>query len=140
VSNLDSSNGAVANGRRELHRRFTAEVASARTARRELHTLARYLDNAELQIAALLTSELVSNSVKHSGTAPAGVVDLDVALDRRLLRVEVRDDGPGFEPRPRAPGSPDEAQWGLHLVAGFADRWGVAPQGTDNTVWFELDR
>ena len=135
MSKLQTSNGTLVGARRELHTRFAAERGSARAARRELHTLVRHLDHSELQIAELLTSELVSNSVQHSGTAPNGVVELDVALDPHMLRVEVRDDGPGFDPQ-RGP-FPADREWGLQLLDELSDRWGVSP-GT--TVWFELDR
>ena len=62
---------------------------------------------------------------------------VDAALLDGLLRIEVTDPGPGFEPGghgPRADGG-----YGLHLLDRLAARWGVA--GTEPvTVWVELPR
>jgi hypothetical protein len=59
--------------------------------------------------AELLTSELVTNSIRH-GPDDAEVVNLQVSLDRDVLRVEVSDDSP----RAATPRAPDErGGWGL---------------------------
>jgi anti-sigma regulatory factor (Ser/Thr protein kinase) len=122
-----------------ISRRFPAERATAAAARELLETLVWELDPAQLQIAALLTTELIANSVEHSGTDATGTVRLDATLTENLLRVEVGDDGSGFVPTPRAPDAPLDCRWGLHLVDQLSDRWGVASElGT--LVWFELDR
>jgi hypothetical protein len=52
----------------------------------------------------------------------------------------VLDGGPGFTPAGRAPESPQDACWGLHLVEEMADRWGVNANAPHTLVWFELDR
>jgi hypothetical protein len=55
-----------------------------------------------------------------------------------VLRVEVRDGGAGFVPERRRERS-EPGGWGLMLVEGIADRWGVKRDPT-TTVWFELPR
>jgi anti-sigma regulatory factor (Ser/Thr protein kinase) len=122
-----------------ITRRFPPEDRSAAAARRELATLLWNLDSAEFDTVALLVTEMITNSVKHSGMRPGGSVRLDVALTESLVRVEVRDDGPGFVPASRDDESPLESHWGLHLMEELADRWHV---DTDphTVVWFELDR
>ena len=86
----------------------------------------------------LLVSELVSNSVRHSG-APGARVVLDVTGEGGRVRVEVTDGGRGFEPRPRARAPDEVGGWGLHLVDRIATRWGVQT-GRRTRVWFEIDR
>ena len=61
---------------------------------------------------------------------------MQVALAPRVLRVEVRDAGPGFTaprtPRPRTEGGGT----GLVLLERMSSRWGVANDG-GTCVWFE---
>jgi anti-sigma regulatory factor (Ser/Thr protein kinase) len=122
-----------------ISRRFPPERRSAAAARRELETLLWNLDSAEFDVISLLVTEMIANSVKHSGMRPGGSVRLDVALTEERVRVEVRDDGRGFVPAARDHDSPLESHWGLHLIEELADRWSVE---TDpyTVVWFELDR
>ena len=122
-----------------ITRQFPPELRSAGAARRELETLQWNLDSAEFDIVALLVTELIANSVKHAGMQPGGSVRLDVALTEKVVRVEVRDDGPGFVPASRNGDSPLESHWGLHLMEELADRWKVETD-PHTVVWFELDR
>ena len=86
----------------------------------------------------LLVSELVTNSVRHSGAADGECVRLGVGLDDGNVHVDVADAGDGFEPQPRKPGQSKGGGWGLFLVERLADRWGVARDGRTH-VWFEID-
>jgi anti-sigma regulatory factor (Ser/Thr protein kinase) len=121
-----------------ISRLFDAEPAAACAARQALEPLVWELDPAERQVAALLTTELIANSVEHAGTGTGASVRLDVSLTNSLLRVEVGDEGSGFVPSPRTPDAPLDSHWGLHLVEQMADRWGVASE-PQTLVWFELD-
>lgn len=129
-------------GRRDIHRRLEREPVAAATARRELEALLGDLDQTEFEVAALLMTELIANSVKHAGARAGAHIGLDVAVMPERIRVEVRDGGPGFEPVPRAADERLDAHWGLHLVNQLSSRWEVAGgNGTGETlVWFELDR
>jgi anti-sigma regulatory factor (Ser/Thr protein kinase) len=122
---------------RRLRRHFVAEPQAAYAARRELEALSEDLDEQERRLLALLTTELVTNSVVHARMAEEGVVRVDVMVTDALIRVEVRDRGIGFEPAPKSKKDPLEGHWGLELVEGLADRWEVRG-GT--TVAFEVDR
>jgi anti-sigma regulatory factor (Ser/Thr protein kinase) len=84
----------------------------------------------------LLVSELVTNSVKHANVSEDDSIMLDVDLGQ-IVRVEVRDSGPGFERPSAAP--PDDADegWGLFLVEQLADEWGVDAER--RAVWFQID-
>ena len=83
----------------------------------------------------LLVSELVTNAVRHAG-CDEFEVRLQVAPDR--LRLEVRDEGGGFEPR-IAPSTDGTGGYGLFIVDRLADRWGVE-RDAGGVIWLELDR
>jgi anti-sigma regulatory factor (Ser/Thr protein kinase) len=92
-----------------------------------------------LDNARLLVSELITNSVRHAGLGENARIGLHVDIGPDVLRVEVTDPGPGFEPEERVLTIYQQSGWGLFLVDQIADRWGVdRDQGT--RVWFEIDR
>jgi PAS domain S-box-containing protein len=126
---------------REAWVTLTPDPDSVRTARQ---TVARATGMWGLQAveenAVLLTSELVTNAIRHAGG------DLRLRVVRRPggLRLEVHDrDGyamPQPAPRP-VDGLDDLADGGrgLRFVAELATRWGVETLAGGKQVWFELD-
>jgi anti-sigma regulatory factor (Ser/Thr protein kinase) len=97
------------------------------------------LSSASLREAELLVTELVTNAVRHGGLSEDDVVVMGVRLNGRILRVEVTDGGPGFDPALALERDPEATGgWGLLLVSRIARRWGVV-RGTPNVAWFELD-
>ena len=94
------------------------------------------LDEDRLASVELLTTELVSNAVRHGGADESNRVVLHVALAPGCLRVEVCDPGRGFEVR--MPHPYGEGGYGLFIVSEVASRWGVS-RDVDNCAWFELD-
>ncbi|MEU3505004.1 ATP-binding protein [Streptomyces hundungensis] len=87
-----------------------------------------------LEVAELLTSELVTNALVHTDD---GAVVTVTARGRRL-RVEVRDFAPAL-PTPHAPSDDDGTHGrGLLLVQALADAWGVHEHAMGKVVWFEL--
>jgi two-component sensor histidine kinase len=80
----------------------------------------------------LCLSELVSNSVQHSGMADRGNVTISAWPSDSVIHVEVQDPGVG---RIHA-STDDEAHFGLRLVDSIADDWGFSSDPT--TVWFEI--
>jgi len=87
----------------------------------------------------LLVSELVTNSVQHASVSAEEAIRLHVDIGGACVRVEVMDNGPGFEQRDPVPDAATDSGWGLFLVNQIADRWGVAKE-EDSCVWFEIDR
>ncbi|MEA2199314.1 MAG: serine/threonine-protein kinase RsbW [Solirubrobacteraceae bacterium] len=104
-------------------------------ARRLLEDLAAgTLDAGELGRAKLLVSELVNNAVLHGH----GSITLTADLDEDRLRVEVVDEGSGFECEVRGQEIEQAGGRGLRLVEAESSRWGLH-EGTTH-VWFEIER
>jgi anti-sigma regulatory factor (Ser/Thr protein kinase) len=107
-------------------------------ARHALADLREELGEPSLRLCQLLTSELVTNVVRHAPARSArSEADMRVRLYPDRVRIEVRDDGVGFKPRARSAGQDPRSGWGLHLIDQMAEGWGVE-RGVQNCVWFEL--
>ena len=107
---------------------------AAGRARRALHEvgLPQDIDHT----VTLLTSELVSNSVRHAGMSTGERIVLLARLDGDCAHVEVADSGPGFDPEVRH----EAAGYGLRLIDKLATRWGTEPTARGTRVWFDIDR
>jgi anti-sigma regulatory factor (Ser/Thr protein kinase) len=125
-----------------VHRDLLRDDDAPSAARRELEAFRADLAPLMYEDVALLTTELVANSVRHAGPRAGDRVVLDLSVTAALVRVDVRDGGPGFVPVPREPDDISPYHWGLHIVERLADRWAVVPANGNGTtcVWFELDR
>jgi anti-anti-sigma factor len=102
------------------------------------------LSDRDSATATLLTSELVTNAVIHPGQAVGGPVELRITAYHDRIRVDVTDEGAGFDPGALRPRPPREAGGhGLVVVDGLASRWGtsrlLAGDREAFCVWFELD-
>jgi anti-sigma regulatory factor (Ser/Thr protein kinase) len=84
----------------------------------------------------LLVSEIVTNAVIHPDVKPSARVRVRARVTRGIIRVEIKDQGSGFTPRPRD-ASRSQGGYGLYLLDDEALRWGVR-QHDGNTVWFEV--
>lgn len=122
----------------DLVLRLRPTPAAVGMARQQLDRMRDVLTDAAYEDSRLMVSELVTNSLRHASLSPDQEIELAMTLRGGTLRVEVGDPGPGFEPRPRSVEDSAESGWGLFLVAGLADRWGVDRDGLLR-VWFELD-
>jgi len=84
-------------------------------------------------VARLLTSELVTNTIVHAQTD----IDLLVHVDSERVRVEVQDEDDHL-PAPSHPSAEAMSGRGLQIVAGMATAWGVDPRERGKVVWFEV--
>lgn len=111
-------------------------LAPARARAWATERLAGHLAGQQLLDVAVLVSELVTNAVRHGGAGPDETIVVHLALAPEVLRVEVCDRGPGFDP-PAVPRRRSEGGGnGLVLLSRLSTSWGVA--GDDGTcVWFE---
>jgi serine/threonine-protein kinase RsbW len=93
-----------------------------------------------VEMAQLIISELVSNSLRHNAAPLGQAVVVRVALERGAWRLEVEDPGGGGVLAP----DPERAatgRLGLNLVQSLSDCWGVehaAERGT--RAWAYLPR
>jgi anti-sigma B factor antagonist len=119
----------------------------ARATVREL--LGAALEQPVLASVVLMTSELVTNAVRHSGASEcSSIVGLRVVVFPDGIRVEVDDPGPGFDPSTQSlepvplPG-PDQGGRGLFVVDRSAHRWGTRrlenERGSRFAVWFDVE-
>jgi anti-sigma regulatory factor (Ser/Thr protein kinase) len=108
--------------------------AAPRTARRLLDDVMQLWDcDDPAHVAALLTSELVTNVVRHARTD----LLLEVTLQASILRVAASDDDPRL-PELRRVGPDAESGRGLYLIDSLAHAWGVVPRENGKTVWFDI--
>jgi two-component sensor histidine kinase len=116
---------------REAQTTFPLSIDAARSARRWLHSSG--VVPSELADAAdLVVSELVTNSVTHSGLERPDVVRVHVASFPGGVAGEVIDEGHGMGVDPPQGGR----SMGLRIVDGTVTRWGHTDHPT--RVWFEL--
>jgi anti-sigma regulatory factor (Ser/Thr protein kinase) len=112
---------------------------AATAARLALDNLDTELDPVLAQDLRLLVTEAVKNSVQHAGVGPEDSIGLTIALSPERVRIEVKDQGPGFEPDASRPSEDEVTGWGLFLIDQLSHRWGVV-QEAGTTVWFEVSR
>jgi anti-sigma regulatory factor (Ser/Thr protein kinase) len=87
----------------------------------------------------LLTSEVVTNAVRHGDPRADAQIALCVDVSPREIKISVR--GPGLGPEPnttaRRPEGIAGSGWGLYLLRRMTTDWGVEGDGT---VWFSAPR
>ena len=129
------SPGLPSPGLRSHRIRLAAGTAAVPAARRQVQTAIRTwevpVDPADV---ALLTSELVTNAVRH---AAGPVVTLVITCSRSQVRVDVHDTSRAL---PEVADVPADAETGrgLHLVATLSDEWGFYRTPAGKAVYFML--
>lgn len=111
---------------------LSAEPTSAGEARRFVADVLREIVRpVDIEVLALLTSELVTNAVLHARTS----VDLVVRRIRGRIQIEASDTGQQIPLVPDAGRDPERGR-GTTIVAALAEEWGVIPTAGGKTVWF----
>jgi anti-sigma regulatory factor (Ser/Thr protein kinase) len=89
--------------------------------------------------AALIVSELVTNSVLHANVGPHQTLTVECATLPDRLRITVTDPGSRLEPHLRPSDRDADGGYGLAIVAALSLAWGVVrdTEGT-TSVWCEL--
>lgn len=122
-----------------LELRLRAAPENLRRIRRALEGMG--LPDQMIWEGTLLTTELVTNSIRHAGLGPDDHIDVAAAWSGTVLRVIVRDSGSAPSEivtgsiRP-SPGG--QSGWGFYLVDKLATRWGTNLEGSAG-FWFELE-
>jgi anti-sigma regulatory factor (Ser/Thr protein kinase) len=115
---------------------LTANTSAPSKARRAIDELESDLGDSLAGNIRLLVSELVTNSIRHSGAPTDRPIECAFRASPDVVRIEVQDRGSWRPPTP----DPDGASgWGLYLVDRLADRWGLE-HGEGTRAWFEIDR
>ena len=116
--------------------RLAADASAAGAARRVVAAALPKPEQADLRdMATLLVSELVTNSVVHAASG----VELEVEADDATVTVRVRDADTGPLVMRAGGGTElDEGGRGLLLVDRLAQAWGTEHHGGRKTVWFRL--
>ncbi|MGD0554698.1 MAG: ATP-binding protein [Streptosporangiaceae bacterium] len=122
----------------ELQRRripLPAGPAAAGEARRRVTAAVRaWKVPVDLDSAVLLTSELVTNALRHSGD---GTVSIDISCSFGRLRVDVHDKS-GSVPIQADPADDEETGRGLMLVETLSAEWGYYRTEVGKAVYFTL--
>jgi serine/threonine-protein kinase RsbW len=115
--------------------RLPAEPTAAAVARAIVEAVGSDLPESILVDAKLLTTEVVTNAIRHARGTQAVIVRV---RRNNVVRVEVVDQGPIFHPQPQTTSTPAESGRGLMVVNAVASAWGVEPDEAGKKVWFEL--
>jgi anti-sigma regulatory factor (Ser/Thr protein kinase) len=124
---------ALATENREVLLALEPRPESARLARRALATSGMHEDVEHT--VALLATEIVGNAVRHADLRADQRIVFFARLGEDFARVEVADQGGGFDPH-----TVQTEGFGLRLLGKLASRWGVACTDRGCKVWFEVDR
>ena len=115
--------------------RLTTGPASAAEARRQVRAAICTWDvPVDPDVAILLTSELVTNALRHEA---GGIVTLAITCSFDQLRVDVHDTSRCL-PMLVDASADDEAGRGLMLVATLSDEWGFYRSPAGKAVYFTL--
>jgi serine/threonine-protein kinase RsbW len=117
--------------------------ADERAPRVARHVVASHLGDfvapSVLANAELLISELVTNSVRHSGVAAGEPLTVRVELGQTWCRVQVEDPGRDGVIAPRPADAVQGSGMGLNVVQMLSERWGVERASEGGTwVWAQL--
>ena len=114
---------------------LTAGPAAAGQARRRVRAAIGAWDiPVDRHVAVLLTSELVTNAIRHEVT---GIVVLAISCSRGQLRVDVHDSSRSLPMLIDAPVDAETGR-GLMRVATRAADWGVCRYPVGKAVYFTL--
>ena len=123
------------NGLRVRHVPLTTGLAAAAEARAQVRDIVRaWQVPVDAYVAALLTSELVTNAVRNEANP---TVMLDVACSAGRLRVDVHDTSRAMPAPADAPAGAESGR-GLIIVGGLADEWGFYATPGGKAVYFTL--
>src|SRR5919112_1696290 len=105
-----------------IWRLFLATLEAVPAAR---HALAELddVDRSTRDVLELLTSELVTNAIRHGARDPHESILLRARRTDGAIRVEVCDEGGGFDAEPEQGDLLEPGGHGLLLVDTLAERW-----------------
>ena len=115
----------------------TGPAASAEARRRVRDAIWSWQVPVDLDVALLLTSELVTNAIRHEAGRGAQAVMLAIASSRGRLRVDVHDTSRSLPAVAEVPADAETGR-GLLLVETLSDEWGFYRTPAGKAVYFTL--
>ena len=110
-------------------------LAAVSAARAEVRaTVSAWRVPVDPDVVALLTSELVTNAIRHEASP---TVTVAIECSSGQLRVEVHDSSRTMPAPANAPADAETGR-GLIIVAALADEWGFYPTPGGKAVYFTL--
>ena len=129
----------AADWRRSISMRISGgEDAPARARRSVRARLDGHIPARTATDAALLVSELVTNSVVHANVGPSGALTVEITTLDDRLRIAVTDPGSRLRPCLLPPDPETPGGLGLLLVDELCETWGVWQDLGPTCVWCEL--
>ena len=115
----------------------TGPAAAAEARRRVRDAIRSWQVPVDLDTALLLTSELVTNAVRHEAGQRAQAVVLAIVCSRGRLRVDVHDTSCSLPAVAEVPADAETGR-GLLLVETLSDEWGFYRTPAGKAVYFTL--
>jgi anti-sigma regulatory factor (Ser/Thr protein kinase) len=115
----------------------TGPAAPAEARRRVRDAIRSWQVPVDLDAALLLTSELVTNAIRHEAGQGAQAVMLAIASSRGRLRVDVHDTSRSLPAVAEVPADAETGR-GLLLVETLSDEWGFYRTPAGKAVYFTL--
>lgn len=115
----------------------TGPAAPAEARRRVRDAIRSWQVPVDLDAALLLTSELVTNAIRHEAGQGAQVVVLVIASSRGRLRVDVHDTSRSLPAVAEVPADAETGR-GLFLVETLSEEWGFYRTPAGKAVYFTL--
>ena len=115
----------------------TGPAAAAEARRRVRAAIRSWRVPVDLDAALLLTSELVTNAIRHEAGQGAQAVMLAIASSRGRLRVDVHDTSRSLPAVAEVPADAETGR-GLLLVETLSDEWGFYRTPAGKAVYFTL--
>ncbi len=115
----------------------TGPAAPAEARRRVRHAIRSWQVPVDLDAALLLTSELVTNAIRHEAGQGAQSVMLAIDSSRGRLRVDVHDTSRSLPAVAEVPADAETGR-GLLLVETLSDEWGFYRTPAGKAVYFTL--
>ena len=88
--------------------------------------------------AALVVSELLSNSIQHAWPLPGEQLQVAWLVEPGSVEVAVRDGGGPTQPQQDYPSGSALGGRGLGIVDRLAEDWGIRRDNSGQTVWAVL--
>lgn len=136
---LDSFGGEIGRGQaRTIRARWELQTVTRTRQAVAQDLVARGVSDEVVSEAELVTTELVTNSLRHATPLADRTVRVHWKARGNCVEIEVSDGGSNTEPTP-AP----RAMWatsgrGLRIVRSIAHEWGVQRDEKQTTVWAAL--